>query len=88
MNDSHHNSGTSAGRTSTFLLLGIVLLPLLYVLSVGPVAVLARNSLLGPEEGPLYQSLVVFYTPLEWCVQYEIPVVAPTLEWYVNLWIW
>lgn len=88
MNDASHSSRTPAGSKSTVLLLGIVLLPVLYLLSVGPIIMLQLNGRLGPEEGPLFQSLVVFYTPLEWCVQYEIPVVAPTLEWYVNLWIW
>lgn len=87
MHDSHHSSRTSAGRTSTVLLLGIVLLPVLYVLSIGPIIKLQSMGLLGPRDAPVHRLLEAFYMPLEWCLQSDIPVLSAALEWYAIHWM-
>lgn len=87
MNDSSYNPRKSSGSTSSIILLGIVLLPVLYVLSLGPLIVVVNRGWLGPLEGPVHQSLAIIYLPLALCLQEQIPVVAPALEWYVSLWV-
>lgn len=86
MNDSHHSARTPTGGRSTFLLVVTVLLPVLYVLSIGPMNMLAEKGLLGPVDGPVIESLSVFYLPLNWCVMYLVPGLAPALDWYLSLW--
>lgn len=68
MNDSSHSSRSPAGRTSTFLLLVIVLLPVLYVLSFGLFTTLSLWGWLGPRTGPVYRSVMPVYSPLKWLV--------------------
>ncbi|MCA9114456.1 MAG: hypothetical protein KDA79_05180 [Planctomycetaceae bacterium] len=86
MNDASQSTRTSAGSKSTVLLLGIVVLPVLYVLSIGPFNWMYTKGWLGPWDGPLNQTLLIPYYPLVICTRYKIPVVAPALEWYLSLW--
>jgi hypothetical protein len=58
----------------------VVSLPVLYVLSVGPVARLCQT--VSPNFTPNW--VHVFYSPLIW-LHANTPLRAP-LEWYVELW--
>jgi len=61
----------------------LVLLPMLYLLSAGPVARMARS-------GQLDQSwrsvLDIVYWPLEWTAE-NVPVVGPAIISYVEWWV-
>jgi hypothetical protein len=59
----------------------VVLLPILYVLSVGPAVMLADMT----ESGELVAVLEVVYCPLEWLHE-NTPLREP-LEAYVDLWV-
>jgi len=58
----------------------MLLSPLLYVLSIGPVARLAEEGLLPRDP------VVAFYTPVIW-LHHNTPLREP-LEWYGHLWGW
>lgn len=59
----------------------LLALPLLYVLSLGPVARLHSST----ESAGLQNAIELFYIPLSYLIQLEIPGFAPALEWYINL---
>jgi hypothetical protein len=64
------------------LVVVLVLLPMLYVLSVGPVARLADNGLIDQNWNTV---LGVIYWPLDWTAD-NVPVVGPAIIWYVESW--
>jgi hypothetical protein len=78
-----HNTtrGSATGTIAVF-----AALPVLYVLSLGPVVKLADADRLGPRDGPVVQAAQVFYRPLEWCHNQKVPLIAEALDWYVRLW--
>ena len=60
----------------------LVLLPMLYVLSIGPVVWLVSNGRIGPS----FQSgLEMVYAPLEWTVN-EVPLIRGPIVMYAELW--
>ena len=81
MAEPHEETKNPSGRTRegppawAFLL---VALPVLYVLSVGPVALFAKRLDLSP------RPFRAFYTPLVWLHDHT-PLEKP-LDWYVKLW--
>ncbi len=75
MSDERHKpSGTF------WVIVTLVVLPVLYVLSIGPVAWTSR---LMPEW--LGNAVVVFYWPLEWIYQHGPVPIHDALDWYVHL---
>lgn len=60
----------------------VVLLPLLYVLSIGPAAWLVNTGRLNGDEGsPTYR----FYSPIIWAADNYEPI-EQALGWYFSLW--
>jgi hypothetical protein len=70
--------GGSAAAAAAVLCLGLVLLPMFYVLSLGPAVWLANREIVAREP------LQVVYAPLIWLHE-NAPLEAP-LDWYVDLW--
>jgi hypothetical protein len=72
------------GGAAVVLVLVAVLfvLPMLYVLSVGPVIWLAHSGYIGT---PLVPALGMIYAPLEW-VAHNVPVIGPAIDTYANWW--
>lgn len=68
---------SSGGLGIAVALVMLALLPVLYVLSVGPVAMMF------PQEPPDWAKVV--YAPLIWLAETS-DVAAKVLEWYVRLW--
>lgn len=64
------------------LVVVLVLLPVLYVLSVGPVARLADNGLIDQKWNTV---LGTIYWPLDWTAN-NVPVVGPAIITYVEWW--
>ena len=60
----------------------LLVLPLLYALSIGPVARLADNQSIDPSWMPV---LEVIYRPLEWSA--DLPIVGTVIIGYVGLWV-
>jgi hypothetical protein len=61
----------------------VVLVPLLYVLSIGPAAWLVNTGQLNGEEGsPAYR----FYSPIIWSANNCQPI-DDALGWYYSLWV-
>lgn len=58
----------------------VLLLPLLYVLSIGPVA---RCAAARPDDD--HAALERFYAPVVWL--HDHTFLEQPLEWYVNLWL-
>ena len=71
--------GTAAGMVTIAVLL---VLPLLYVLSVGPVAWMATNEGMDASWIPMAE---VIYRPLEMAA--EFPIVGDVIQGYVGLWV-
>lgn len=57
----------------------LLLLPVLYVLSIGPVAMLVNNN-------DSLRWMAVIYHPLGWLAECYEPI-GHALEWYVDLWV-
>lgn len=72
------------GGTAVVLVLVAVLvvLPMLYVLSTGPVVWMAHSGFISESLIPV---IGVIYAPLEW-VAHNVPVVGPALDQYVEWW--
>lgn len=70
---------SSAALMMVVMLSALVLLPLLYVLSVGPVIMMIERDNLEPEFWEW------FYGPLEWLHEH-VEITRPFLDWYVRLW--
>lgn len=69
----------SAAAVVVVMLVTMVLLPLLYVLSVGPVIMMIERGVLDTE------FWAWFYGPLEW-LHDHVAFIRPFLDWYVRLW--
>lgn len=76
------NEKKSAGTPLTILALLILVLPFLYVLSIGPAAGLATRGYIDAENN----TLKMFYAPIAWSVD-NFPVCRVILEPYVKLWM-
>jgi len=61
------------------LLVVLILLPILYVLSVGPAVLMATSGRMNPK------TLEAVYWPLEWTAS-NVPVVGPAIIQYAALW--
>lgn len=70
--------GSSAMVVAVILLVA-VLLPVLYVLSVGPVIMMIERG------GTDAEFWAWFYTPLEWLHEH-VEFTRSFLDWYVELW--
>lgn len=75
------SSERSKRGAAPLALVGLFLLPVLYVLSLGP-AVWLYNAQQG--QGPAAEVLETIYAPLGWLHE-NTPFQGP-LEWYVDLW--
>ncbi len=81
MDDLHQEQRLSDERGSSFGLIvtfAVFLLPVLYVLSIGPVAMIVEK--MGIDRGPFQ----VFYVPVIWL--HDHTFLEQPLEWYVSLW--
>ena len=73
-------SPDEGGRSAGLIAAGLLLAPILYLFSIGPVARLS-------EEGYLPRDPVrAFYEPVVW-LHHNTPLKEP-LEWYGALWGW
>lgn len=72
------------GGTAVVLVLValLVVLPMLYVLSVGPVVWMVHSGFISQTMLPVIGAI---YAPLEWVAQ-NVPVVGPALDRYVRWW--
>jgi hypothetical protein len=61
------------------LLVVLILLPMIYVLSVGPAVWMATSGRMNP------RTLEAVYWPLEWTAN-NVPVAGPAIVRYVELW--
>jgi hypothetical protein len=61
--------------------LALAILPVLYVLGLGPAARLVNRGAVG---SPAAEAIATFYTPLDWLA--ETPSLGEPLRWYVSLW--
>ena len=78
MDRQRHENQTSSAAVWLLALL-LVLLPVGYVLSIGPVAAIYEN-----EEPP--HAVMMFYMPIIWLSDACKPI-GNCLEWYIRLWI-
>lgn len=80
--DGKPTASRGAGPAVVAVVLLLALLPLLYVLSIGPVVGLFSRGYLqiGPDS-----PVARFYAPLEY-IHGEVPLLAQPLDWYVELW--
>ncbi len=60
----------------------LIVLPMLYVLSIGPVVWLAHSGLISPSLAP---ALEFAYSPLKWVAD-NVPILGPAINGYVELW--
>lgn len=79
----HHHDTPARSRSGTWIVISLALL-VLYVLSIGPVAWIDSRFPLGDD---LWSVLMVFYYPLVLLNESEVPVLAPALQWYVELFV-
>ncbi|MBX3440264.1 MAG: hypothetical protein KF861_22430 [Planctomycetaceae bacterium] len=63
--------------------LGIVAMPLIYILSIGPVA-WGLTYFKVPFDSWPYMAAMLFYMPLVWLMQ-AFPFLGDALAWYINL---
>ena len=75
-------SARSGGAAAVIVLILLLILPVAYVLSIGPVVWLNTRDYIhvGPDS-PVEK----FYAPLEYAHE-NLPTVAAPLDWYVELW--
>jgi polyferredoxin len=62
----------------------LLLLGVLYVLALGPIALLSDSGFV-PEDGPIAWTLNLVYTPLGWLYE-ESPFCGRILDVYLDLW--
>jgi hypothetical protein len=60
----------------------LVVLPILYVLSLGPIVYLVGNGAISPS---LYPAVATVYWPLDWIAN-NVPQVGPAIVWYAERW--
>jgi hypothetical protein len=70
------------GTVAIVLVAVVVVLPMLYVLSIGPVVCLISNGAVAPSFVP---AITTMYWPLEWSAE-NVPLVGPAIVWYAELW--
>jgi hypothetical protein len=76
---------TEPRRSGGTSLLWLLALPVLYVLSIGPVAKL-NDAVNFPRNYPaLGRALETIYTPLTWCATHS-PAFARFIIWYAGVW--
>lgn len=75
MSDERHKPSWAFWATTL-----LMVLPVLYVLSIGPVAWTSRFM---PEW--MTNALVTLYRPLEWIYEHGPESIHDALDWYVNL---
>jgi hypothetical protein len=63
----------------TNILVAVVLVPIFYVLSVGPATMIDRRV------GRLPKWIGTFYAPLEWLYDHQ-PIIRKPLDGYCDLW--
>lgn len=59
----------------------LLVIPLLYVLSIGPAAWL-YDHIASPD---MQEALEACYAPLILLIEHEVPGIGPALEWYIDL---
>jgi len=64
------------------LLVVLILLPMIYVLSVGPVLWMSSHDLIGESCGRVIETI---YRPLEWVV--KVPVIGSAIVTYMEWWL-
>ena len=69
----------SAAAVVVVMLMITVMLPVLYVLSLGPVIMMVERGGMAPD------FWARFYWPLEWLHEH-VEFVRPLLDWYIKLW--
>jgi hypothetical protein len=74
------NPRRAKGGGWAVLALGLVLLPMLYVLSVGPTAWVFERI----DTDSAWAAWATFYAPLFW-VYDSVPLGRPVLRWYLHL---
>jgi hypothetical protein len=72
----------SGGAVAVVAVLLLVVLPLLYVLSVGPAVWVHESGMLSPGGK---HALETIYLPVEWAA-YKSQVISTPLMWYIDLW--
>jgi hypothetical protein len=80
----HSQNHPASFQIAALALVFVLLAPVLYVFSVGPVAYLANAAQL-PNDNILLTALSAFYFPLEWISEHNQTAEA-FFEWYINLW--
>ena len=73
-----HRRGPSGGA-AVLLMVALLLLPLLYVLSIGPMALMFPNG-----DEPAWVTTV--YRPLTWLVE-QSEFTMSLFYWYISFWI-
>jgi len=74
------DSEAARGKPGSLWILWIILVPLFYVLSIGPAQRLAAMPGINPD------ILIVIYAPLRFVAD-NCPPIKSVLRWYVDLWM-
>ena len=61
----------------------LVVLPMIYVLSAGPIVWMVHGGFINKS---LVPAIGMIYAPLEW-VAHNVPVIGPAIDNYVQWWI-
>jgi hypothetical protein len=78
------DSRSSRSPHLAVITIAVILLPLIYVLSVGPVICCVVHGYISPES-PVGSVIVVIYQPLEWLSK-AFPPFHALIMWYAKLW--
>ena len=81
--DANHK-GEQAGSHGKLLLAGVVAVPMLYALSLGPCVKLYHPSRMAGWEG-LPRRVKMFYRPLFWTAYHSAPF-SELMWWYTDAW--
>lgn len=81
MDEKKTRGGSAGAAAAAVLILLSVLLPILYFLSVGPVAWYYESHHIEPD---IY--VITIYSPLEWLHENCEPL-QPAMDWYIELWL-
>ncbi len=73
-----HKENKAAG--ATIIVVVLLLLPLLYLLSIGPALLMAKNGVITSDQ------LHAAYAPLPWLVE-KVPFLDSAIESYLWLWV-
>jgi|GEM_PF-6314152 len=72
----------SGGAAAVLVMILLILVPIFYVLSIGPVVWLNDRNYIDVDENT---AVLMFYAPLIYLHNYSPQLAAP-LDWYVGLW--